>query len=176
MNSSFNDFGLFPNFYSINTPSERPISPDSVVPPFSFSVYRSDLNNGGYRTIRHIDDDANNKEYSALDETANTGGYGNRAYDRAADLSGLEQRGARIRRRGSESEEEELYRMNANPNHGANVNTSHLTRYPIDPPPVPRRNSWHEHETYEEEFKEEIEYGRSAASSRGSSRERLNKL
>jgi len=47
---------------------------------------------------------------------------------------------------------------------------------PIDPPPVPRRNSWHEHETYEEEYKEEIEYGRSVASSRGSSRERLNKL
>uniref|UniRef100_A0AC34G2R3 CX domain-containing protein n=1 Tax=Panagrolaimus sp. ES5 TaxID=591445 RepID=A0AC34G2R3_9BILA len=134
--------------------------------------YRSDLNNSGYRTIRHVDDDAN-KEYSALDETAadknNANGYGNRGYD----ISSAEQ-GRRLRRRGSESDEEGggYFKSNINPN--SNVNTSHLTRYPNDPPP--RRNSWHEHETYEEEFKEEIEYERSAASSPTSSRERLTKI
>uniref|UniRef100_A0A914YJF2 Uncharacterized protein n=1 Tax=Panagrolaimus superbus TaxID=310955 RepID=A0A914YJF2_9BILA len=126
---------------------------------------RSDLNNSGYRTIRHIDDDAN-KEYSALDETAannnNANGYGNRGYD----LSAAEQ-GRRLRRRGSESDEE------GGGYFKSNINTSNLSRYPNDPPP--RRNSWHEHETYEEEFKEEIEYERSAASSPTSSRERLTK-
>jgi hypothetical protein len=143
--------------------SKRPKKPKKVT--------RSDLNSG-YRTIRHIDDDANNKEYSALDETANRNGYGNRAYDRAQDLSAAE-RGRRLRRRGSESDEEGggYFRTNINPNHSSNINNSHLTRF--EPP---RRNSWHEHETYEEEFKEEIEYERSAASSPSSSRERLTKI
>jgi hypothetical protein len=127
--------------------------------------YQANLNNsGGYRTIRHIDDDVN-KEYSALDESAaNANGSGNRGYD----ISAAEQ-GRRLRRRGSESDEDGGYFK-------SNVNTSNLNRYPNGPPPPPRRNSWHEHETYEEEFKEEIENERSAASSPSSSRERLTKI
>lgn len=114
------------------------------------AAYRSNIQSG-YKTIRHADDEAN-KEYSALDESAN-GGYGNRAYDRAADLALMNQK--RIRRRGSDSDDD-LYR----------------SRVPAVPPP--RRGSWHEHETYEEEFKEEIEYERGPASD--SSTEKLNKI
>ncbi|KAE9547931.1 hypothetical protein FO519_008854 [Halicephalobus sp. NKZ332] len=113
-------------------------------------AYHSNLQSG-YKTIRHADDDIN-KDYSALDESANAA-YGNRAYDRAADLALINQK--RARRRGSDSDDD-MYR----------------SRVPTLPPP--RRGSWHEHETYEEEFKEEIEYERGAASD--SSDERLNKI
>uniref|UniRef100_A0AC34QTF7 CX domain-containing protein n=1 Tax=Panagrolaimus sp. JU765 TaxID=591449 RepID=A0AC34QTF7_9BILA len=130
-------------------------------------VYRPNLQSG-YKTIRHVDDDAN-KEYSALDESAaNTGtanGYGNRAYERAADLA-LNNQNRRFRRRGSDSDED-LFRS------GRAV--------AVGGPLVagagaggPRRGSWHEHETFEEEFKEEIEYERGAASD--SSEERLHRI
>lgn len=120
----------------------------------------------GYKTIRHVDDDTN-KEYSALDESAaNTGtgnGYGNRAYDRAVDLA-LNNQNRKFRRRGSDSDED-VFRSSRVIGVGGPLIASTGTG-------GQRRGSWHEHETFEEEFKEEIEYG--AASD--SSEERLHRI
>lgn len=94
-------------------------------------VYRPDLyhgSTGGYRSIKHADDDDGfyKRRRDSYDDLPNGHGYGNRGYDQ--------------RDVGEQT--------------AAQANTAFVQRMP------PRPSSFHEEETYEEEFKEEIEVSR----------------
>uniref|UniRef100_A0A7E4ZZG3 CX domain-containing protein n=1 Tax=Panagrellus redivivus TaxID=6233 RepID=A0A7E4ZZG3_PANRE len=123
-------------------------------------VFRPDLQSG-YRTISHHDDDLN-KDYSALDESA--AAHANRGYDRdrAAELAAAERNALntlnarRLRRRSDE--DDEYYRSTGTygAQAGAGGPGNAVGRFPVGNGGPP--GGWHEYESHEEEFKEEIEY------------------